>query len=107
RMPAGAGEDPVRAPARIPRYRRPLWLGRRILRASRRLAVVRPQRGARPALSVPRLEIRRDRPVHGRPYGTGRERFLQEDQLQALPPNQARPVAVAVGGPGGEAPATA
>src|SRR5262245_2941092 len=61
RMSAGAGEDPVRATARLPRHRRPLRPHRRVLRSPRRLALVRPQRGARAALPLSRLEVRRDR----------------------------------------------
>ena len=34
------------------------------LPAPGRLAVLRPQRGVRPALHVPRVEVRRRRPVH-------------------------------------------
>ena len=51
-------------------YRGAIWADRRVLRASRRLVVVRPQRGMRPALSVPRLEIRRDRTMRGTAVGT-------------------------------------
>src|SRR6185312_16625592 len=58
RMPAGAGEDPVRAPARFPRQPGPARPDRRVLRPPRRVAVVRPQRGVGPALPLSRLEIR-------------------------------------------------
>ena len=56
----------------------------RILRASRRVAVVRAQRGERAALPLSRLEIRRDRPMHRGALGAGGERLLPEDQAQVL-----------------------
>src|SRR5262249_33107885 len=43
RMPTGAGQDPVRAAARLPRHRRSLRPDRRVLRPSRRVALVRSQ----------------------------------------------------------------
>ncbi len=46
---------------------------RRVLRPPRRLAVVRPQRGARTALPVPRLEVRRHRPVRRGAVGARRK----------------------------------
>ena len=52
----------------------------------RRFAVVRPQRRERPALSLSRLEIRRDRPVYGHPLGAARQHPLPahpHDQLSA------------------------
>src|SRR6516162_8278664 len=54
------------------------------MRASRRVAVVRPQRRERPALSVSWLEIRRNRPMRGAAVGAGRKRLLQEDQARRL-----------------------
>src|SRR5580704_14420922 len=57
RMPAGAGQDHVRAAPGVPRLQRQIRPDRRILRPSRRLAVVRPQRGGRAALPLSRLEI--------------------------------------------------
>src|SRR5207237_6028995 len=50
RLPAGAREDPRRAPDRVSRYAEALGTDRRVLRAPRRVAVVRAQRGMRPAL---------------------------------------------------------
>ena len=47
---------------------------RRILRPSPRLAVVRPQRGMRPALRLSRLEIRRDRPMRRSAVRAGGDR---------------------------------
>src|SRR5258707_2045322 len=90
RLPAGAREDVVRAAARLPRQRGQIRANRRILRPPRRVAVVRPQRGARLALLLSRLEIRRDRPVHRRPLRAARERLLPEDQAQVLPAGEAR-----------------
>ena len=106
-MPAGAGEDPVRAAARVPRHRRPLRPDRRILRPSRRLALVRPQRGGRAALPLSRLEIRRHRPVHRRAVGAARVRLLPEDQAEILSAGEARPGAVDLYGPAREAAAAA
>ena len=58
---------------------------RRVLRASRRLAVVRPQRGLRPALPLPRLEVRRDRPMR-RPAVGGRRSTGCREPHQAEEP---------------------
>ena len=77
RMPAGARQDPVRAAAGLARHARPARADRRVLRPSRRLALVRPQRAGRVALPLPRLEIRPHRPVHRGALGAGRERLLQ------------------------------
>src|SRR5262249_23966523 len=63
RLPAGASEDAGRAPDRVPRYAEPPRADRQVLRAPRRVALVRPQRGELAALLVPRLEVRRHRPV--------------------------------------------
>ena len=48
--------------------------------APRRVAVVRPQRGVRPALPLSRLEVRRDRPVRRGALRARGERLRQEDQ---------------------------
>ena len=56
---AGARPGPGRGPHRLPRHRRPRRPGRRLLPAPRRADVLRPQRGRRPALRLPRLEVRR------------------------------------------------
>src|SRR6476661_6618852 len=106
-MPAGAGEDPLRAPARLPRHRRQIRADRRILRPPRRLALVRPQRGTRSALPLSRLEIRRDRPMHRRPLGSAGERLLPEDQAEELSAGEARPGAVDLYGPAGKTAAAA
>ena len=56
---AGARHDPGREAHRLPRHGRPRRPGRRLLPAPRRAVVLRPQRGERPALRLPRLEVRR------------------------------------------------
>ena len=84
-----------------------LWPDRRVLRPSRRLAVVRPQRGERPALPLPWLEIRHDRPMHRRALGARRIRLLPEDQAQVLSAGEARPGAVDLYGPARQAAAAA
>ena len=56
-----------RAADRVPRHAGPPRADRRVLRAPRRLALVRAQRGRRAALPLPRLEVRRDRPVRRDP----------------------------------------
>src|SRR5439155_24884078 len=94
RLPARAGADALRAPARVPRQRWKVRPDRRVLRPSRRVAVVRPQRGRRPALLLPRLEIRRDRPLRRCSLGAAGERLLPEDQAEILPAGAARPGAV-------------
>src|SRR5258708_26829619 len=65
-LPTGANPAVVRKTDRLSRHRRTARPDRGVLRPSPRLAVVRPQRGKRTALSLSRLEVRRDRPV--RPY---------------------------------------
>ena len=83
-LPAGAGAIARRAADRVPRHPRAARPDGRILRASRRLAVVRAQRGERTALPVPRLEIRRDRAMRRCAVGAGRVGLLPEDQAQGL-----------------------
>ena len=56
-----------RGPGGVPRHERPGRPGRPPLRAPRRRPVLRAQRGVRPALRVPRLEVRRRRPVRRHP----------------------------------------
>src|SRR5262249_8503304 len=92
---------------RLPRQRGQIRADRRILRPPRRVALVRPQRGAWPALLLSRLEIRRDRPVHRRPLRAARERLLPEDQAQVLPVGEARAGAVDLYGPARQAAAAA
>src|SRR6185437_9455241 len=84
RVPARSRQASLRAADRLARQRRPPGPHGRVLRAPRRLALVRPQRGGRAALPVPWLEIRPHRPVHRRAGGAGRERLLQAHQAQVL-----------------------
>ncbi len=85
RLPAGPGQAAVGAADRIPRHRGPVRPDRRVLRAPRRLALVRPQRGVRAALRLPRLEVRRDRPVRRDPVRARRaaQQPLREDQAHS------------------------
>src|SRR6185369_9972284 len=106
-MPAGAGEAPVRAAARLARLAGALFADRRVLRPPWHFALGRPQRGRRPALSLSRLEIRLDRPVHRRAIGAAGIRFLPEDQAQILSAGEARRCAVDLYGPAGKATAAA
>ena len=65
---------------------------RRQLPAPRRLALLRPQRGVRAALRLPRLEVRRHRPLRGHAQRAGRE-HLQGQGARArlsLPRRQRR-----------------
>src|SRR5712691_10457163 len=98
-MPAGAGQDPLRAPARLPRHRRALRPDRRVLRPPRRLALVWPQRGSGAALPLPRLEIRCDRPVYRCSFRAARVGLLPEDQAEILSAGETRPGAVVLYAP--------
>src|SRR6266571_5378037 len=86
RLPAGAGQAAVGAPGGLPRHRRPLRADGRVLRASRGLAVVRPQRGMRAPLRLSRLEIRRHRAVHGSHVRAGGVRWTYMGPPGAQPP---------------------
>ena len=57
---------------------------RRVLRAPRRVALVRAQRGERVALLLPWLEIRCERAMHRGAVGAAGERVLQQDQADVL-----------------------
>ena len=103
RLPAGARQAAVRAPDRLPRHRRHARPDRRVLRPSRRVAVVRPQRGVRPALPLSRLEVRRDRPVRRGALRAGRVRLRQEDQAEVLSADREGRRAVDLHGPAREA----
>ena len=59
RRPAQEDQDPGRGPAGLPRHRRQGRHRRAALPASRRQSLLRPQRGLRHALRLPRLEVRR------------------------------------------------
>ena len=66
-------QDDGRGAGRVPRYRRARRPDRAALRASRRQPLLRPQRGRRPALRLPRLEVRRGRPVRRHADDAARE----------------------------------
>ena len=51
----------------------------------RRLALLRPQRGSRPALRLPRLEVRRRRPVHRHAQRASRVGLQGQGQGRGLP----------------------
>src|SRR5882762_2690675 len=81
RLPTGAREDHGRAPRRLPRHAEPARPDRRVLRAPRGVALVRPQRGRRPSLLLPWLEVRHHWAVRRDPVGT--------EQSEALPAREA------------------
>ena len=94
RLPAGAGQGALRAAGRVSRQPRAARPDRRVLSPSRRVAVVRPQRGVRAALPLSRLEVRRHRPVRRGAVGAGGERLCQADQAEILSAGRARRRAV-------------
>ena len=61
RRAAEEDQDPGRGPAGLPRQQWPRRHRRAALPASRRQSLLRPQRGVRPALRLPWLEVRRRR----------------------------------------------
>src|SRR5437773_5506145 len=63
RLRASARQASGRAADRLSRYAEPARPDRRILRAPRRVTLVRAERRGRAALLLPRLEVRRHRPV--------------------------------------------
>ena len=54
-----------------------------VLPAPWRVAVLRPQRGSRPALRLPRLEVRHDRRLHRHAVRAGREQLQEQGARQA------------------------
>src|SRR6266540_1369110 len=70
RLPSRSREIARREAGCLPRYGRTNRPDRRVLRPPRRVAVVWTQRGVRAALPVPRVEVRRERPVRGPAFGT-------------------------------------
>src|SRR3954447_17540656 len=107
RLPSGARAHARRKADRIPRFAEPPRPDGRVLRASRRIALVRPQRGKRPALSLPRLEVRLHRPVRGDPVGVGQPASLPAHEAEELSAGRARRRAVGLPGPGREPAAAA
>ena len=85
RRAAEEDQDPGRGPARLPQHRRPRRHRRAALPASRRQPLLRPQRGVRPALRLPWLEVRRRRQLR-RPADLAAGVLLQgHDQAARLP----------------------
>ena len=107
RLPARPGKAPVGAADRIPRHGRTAGTHRRVLRSPRHFALVRPQRGMRAALSVSRLEVRRDRAVHGHAVGTRGFGFREEGQAEVVSARRARRRAVDLHGSARQAAAAA
>src|SRR5712692_1121671 len=99
RLPAGAREAALRATDRVSRHAEPPRPGRRVLRAPRRLALVRPQRGKRAALLLSRLEVRRHRPVRRDPLGARQPEAVPAHEAQVLSADRARRRAVDLHGP--------
>ena len=97
--PAGPGAAARRGPGRVPGHRRRGRPHRGALPAPRRVAVLRPQRGVRAALHVPRLEVRRHRPVR-RPALRAAP-VLAPDQDHVLPDPRVRRDRVDLPGAGG------
>ena len=84
-LPAGQGQADGRDADRLPRQQGPRRPDRRILRPSRRLAVVRRERRLRHPLPLPRLEIRHHRAMHRSAVGAGGVGLPQEHQIEILP----------------------
>ncbi len=71
---------------RLPRQPGEVGLMRGQLPAPRRLDVLRPQRGRRAALRLPRLEVRRDRALRRHAVRAGREsNFKNKVRARAYP----------------------
>ena len=77
------------------------------LPAPRRVAVLRTQRGGRPALRLPRLEVRRRRPVRRHAQRAGRERLQDQGQGHGLPVRRAQRHRLDLYGPARDAAAAA
>ncbi len=84
RLRARARQAARRTPRGVPRFGGQARPHRRVLRPPRRIAVVRPQRGMRPALPLSRLEVRHDRPVRGSALGAQGIGLRPEDQAEVL-----------------------
>ena len=69
------------------------------LPASRRVAVLRAQRRSRPALRVPRLEVRRRRPLHRHAQRARRVRLSNQSQGRGVSDQRARRHRVGVSWP--------
>ncbi len=84
RLPAAAAAAAGREPHRLPRHLRRGRHHPELLPAPRRFDVLRPQRRRRPALRLPRLEVRRERRLRRHALGAGRMQ-LQEQSAHARP----------------------
>ena len=62
----------------------------RVLRAPRRVALVRARRGRRPALRLPRMEVRRHRPVPRGPVRAGEQQLLLQGEADGVSARQGR-----------------
>src|SRR5207245_5520424 len=83
----GSGEARAasgRTAHRVPREEGPARARRRVLSAPTRLALLRPGRGSRHALRVPRLEVRDGRPLSGDAERAARIRLRVEDPPRRL-----------------------
>ena len=78
------GPDPGREADRLPRHLRSRRPRRRLLPASWRASLLRPQRRGRPALRLPRLEVRRRRHLRRPALGPGRRDVQEQDSHQVL-----------------------
>src|SRR6266571_748000 len=87
---AGALEAARGASRRFSRHPREDRADRGVLRPSGREPVVRPQRGGRDSLSVSRMEVRRDRPVHRSSLGAGGIRHAEKHQAELISSHRAR-----------------
>ena len=91
RLRSGPRAAARREPRRVPRYRRQGRPDPGGLPASRRVAVLWPQRGMRPALPLSRLEVRRRRQLRRDGVGAGRIELLRQGQDQVLSGGRVRP----------------
>jgi len=103
RLPAGPREAPFRAPDCLPRHERASGPDGRVLRPSRRVALVRPERRLRPALPLSRLEVRRHRPVRRYAVGAGAVELREEGEAAVVSARRARRPPVDLHGPARDA----
>ena len=101
-QPAGARAAAGRGPGRLPRHQRRRGPVRAGLSASRRIAVLRAQRRSRPALRLPRLEVRHDRRLCRHAVGAGREQLQEQGARQGLPDARVGRRDLDLHGPGGD-----
>ena len=87
---AGAREDPLRAPDRVPQQRGRVRADRRVLRAPRRVALVRQRPGVRHPLRLPRLEVRHERPVPRGPVRAREQQLREQGEADLVPAREGR-----------------